>query len=221
MSCITPEILAQAEHSFTNAILEVTGIQEKKVYFVTGDGEASPTDTLSAAADALQTNLLQVETIDLQITPSIPDDCAVLIIAGPTQPMTDNERQIIANYLKANRYALIMTNPNSPDDIAKLLAPWGVNVQSGTIIDPDSYVTGNIDSPTVPKSRDNMGLDKVYFPGATAIIPQTTAPTDMEVIPLVWTTTDSWLDKNYDPTTTPKFNSATETKQCLCHRSSD
>lgn len=206
------QILAQAEHSFTNALLQVTGIQERKVYFVTGDGEASPDDTLSAAADALKTNLLQVETIDLQLSPSIPSDCAVLIIAGPTQPMTDNERQIIANYLNSDRQALIMTNPNAPGDIAKLLAPWGVNVQSGTVIDPDSYFTGNIDSPTVPKSRDNMGLTTVYFPGATAIIPQPTAPTGMEVIPLVWTTTDSWIEKNYDPTTTPKFNSATDTK---------
>ena len=206
------EILAQAEHSFTNAILLVTGIQEKKVYFVTGDGEASTTDALSAAADALKTNLLQVETIDLHITPIIPNDCAVLIIAGPTQPMTDSERQIIANYLTNNGLALIMTNPNSPDDVAKLLAPWGVDVKSGTIIDPDSHLTDNIDSPTIPKSRDNMGLDNVYFPGATAIIPQNTSPTNMEVSPLVWTSVNSWLEKNYDPTTTPKFDPATDTK---------
>ena len=212
------EILSQAEHSFTNAILLVTGIQEKKVYFATGDGEASPTDALSAAADALKTNLLQVETIDLQLTSSIPSDCAVLIIAGPTQAMTDSERQIVANYISPPGgngpygYTLIMTNPNSPDDVAKLLAPWGVDVKSGTIIDPDSYVTGNIDSPTIPKSRDNMGLDNVYFPGATAIIPQNTAPTNMEVNPLVWTSANSWLEKNYDPTTTPKFDPATDTK---------
>ena len=32
------------ENSFTNAILQVTGQQEKKVYFVIGDGEASPSD---------------------------------------------------------------------------------------------------------------------------------------------------------------------------------
>jgi hypothetical protein len=206
------EIIAQAEHAFTNALLEVTGIEQKRVYFLTGHGEASPTDVLSGVADALQTNLLKVMIIDLQFTPSIPDDCAVLIVAGPTKSMTDSERQIIADYLKSNREALFMTNPNSPDDIAKLLTPWGVDVQNGTVIDPTSYITPDIDSPTIPRSRDYLGLTTVYFPGATAIIPQENAPTGMEVLPLVWTTKDSWIDENFDPTIAPKFDSATETK---------
>jgi ABC-type uncharacterized transport system involved in gliding motility auxiliary subunit len=34
----------------------------------------------------------------------------------------------------------------------------------------------------------------------------------MTVTPLVWTTTDSWVDNNFDATTTPKFDPATETK---------
>ena len=119
------QILSQAEYSFTNAILEVTGIIERKIYFVTGDGEASPADTLSNAASILQINLLQVVTIDLHYVSSIPDDCAVLVIAGPTQPMTDDEKTIINNYLSTPNsqgqygYALMMTNPDAPDDIAK------------------------------------------------------------------------------------------------------
>ncbi|MDD5287753.1 MAG: GldG family protein [Dehalococcoidales bacterium] len=204
------EIIYQAEHAFTNAILEVTGIEQKTVYFLSGHGEASPNDTLSGLADALQTNLLKVMTIDLQFTPAIPDNCATLIVAGPTKPMTDAERQIIADYLKSNREALFMTNPNSPDDIAKLLAPWGVDIQSGTIIDPTSYTTPNLDSPTIPRSRDYLGLTTVYFPGAAAIVPQTEAPTGMEVIPLVWTTKDSWVDKDFDPTIAPKYDPANE-----------
>ena len=41
------------ENSFTNAILQVTGQQEKKVYFVIGDGEASPSDILSDLSSSL------------------------------------------------------------------------------------------------------------------------------------------------------------------------
>ena len=147
------EIEQQAEYSFTNAILEVTGIVERRVYFVTGDGEASPDTTLTVAANVLQTNLLQVMTINLQTVSSIPDDCALLILAGPTLPMTEAEQQVIANYLTADKAALFMTNPNSPDDIAKLLKPWGVDVQNGTIIDPTSHLTTNLSTPTVTKSR--------------------------------------------------------------------
>ncbi len=35
-----PQIMAEAEHAFTSAILEVTGTVQKKVYFLTGHGES-------------------------------------------------------------------------------------------------------------------------------------------------------------------------------------
>ena len=34
-------------------------------------------------------------------------------------------------------------------------------------------------------------------------------PTGMETRALVWTTPDAWIDNNYDPATTPKFDPAT------------
>ena len=214
------EIEQQAEYSFTNAILEVTGIVERRVYFATGDGEASPDTTLTIAKNVLQTNLLQVMTINLQTVSSIPDDCALLILAGPTLPMTEAEQEVIANYLTADKAVLFMTNPNSPDDIAKLLKPWGVDVQNGTIIDPTSHLTTNLSTPTVTKSRSweatqstDVISSSVFFPGATAVVAQTTPPTNMEVTPLVWTTADAFMVQNYDPSTTPTFDSATETKQ--------
>jgi ABC-type uncharacterized transport system involved in gliding motility auxiliary subunit len=202
-----------AEDYFTNAILQVTGQQEKQVYFVTGDGEASPTANLSDLAYSLNTDLLQVQTINLQVQTSIPADCAVLVIAGPTTPMTDGERQIIADYMLNDGKVIFMTNPGSPNDVAQLLKPWGVNVQSSTIIDPSSYVAPNMNILQIPSARDYIGETNVYFPGATAIIAQTTAPTNMDVTPLAWTTSNSWLEKNFDSSVTPKFDSSTEIQQ--------
>jgi ABC-type uncharacterized transport system involved in gliding motility auxiliary subunit len=134
--------------------------------------------------------------------------------------MTEAEQEVIANYLTADKAVLFMTNPNSPDDIAKLLKPWGVDVQNGTIIDPTSHLTTNLSTPTVTKSRSweatqstDVISSSVFFPGATAVVAQTTPPTNMEVTPLVWTTADAFMVQNYDPSTTPTFDSATETKQ--------
>ena len=212
------EIAQQAEYSFTNAILEVTGIVERRVYFLTGDGEAAPSTTLTIAANVLKTNLLQVLTLNLQNTLKIPDDCALLIVAGPNLPMTDAERQVIANYLTSSGAAFFMTNPNSPDDIAKLLKPWGVDVQNGTIIDPTSHLTSNLSTPTVTKNHSATSLatvvaDSVFFPGATPIVAQTPGSTNMDLIPLVWTTSDAWMVQNYAPSTTPEFDATTETAQ--------
>jgi ABC-type uncharacterized transport system involved in gliding motility auxiliary subunit len=204
-----------AENNFTSAILQVTGQQEKKVYFVVGDGEASPdsSGTLSDLAASLNTDLLQVETIDLQVATSIPSDCAVLVIAGPTTPMTDSERQIISDYFANDGIGIVMTNPDSPNDVAQILKPWGVNVQSATLIDPSSYVAPNMNIVSVPISRDNYGDYNVYFPGVTAIVAQPTPPSNMEVNAELWTTSNSYLDKNYDPSVTPTFDPTTEIQQ--------
>ncbi len=155
-----------AENSFTSAILQVTGQQEKQVYFLTGDGEASPSTTLNDLAYALNTDLLQVQTLDLQVQTAIPADCAVLVIAGPTTPMTDTERQIISDYLNNDGKVIFMTNPGAPNDVAQLLKPWGVNVQSSTVIDPSSYVAPNMNILQIPSARDKIGETNIYLPGA-------------------------------------------------------
>jgi ABC-type uncharacterized transport system len=190
-----------------------TNTAKNKVYFVIGDGEASPSDTLSDLAYSLNTNHFQTVTLNLKTAKSIPSDCAVLVIAGPTLSMTDTERQIIANYLGNAGHVIFMTNPESPNDIAQLLKPWGVNVQSSTIIDPSSYVAPNMNILQIPSARDYIGETNVYCPGATAIIAQTNPPTNMAVTPLVWTTSNSWLVNNFDSSVTPQFNPTTEIQQ--------
>jgi ABC-type uncharacterized transport system involved in gliding motility auxiliary subunit len=214
-------IQAQAEYAYTNAILEVTGIVERKVYFVTGDGEASPNVNLTLAADVLKQNLLQVETLNLQSISGIPSDCALLIVAGPTIQMTASERQIVAAYLNGNGEALFMTNPDSPSDIKDLLKPYGVDIQSGTLVDPTSHFSTDFTIPNVTKAHSEWAsasnspiTSSVYFPGATAIVAQNPAPTNVDVSALLWTTTDAWMVNNYKPSNdTPKFDANTETKQ--------
>jgi ABC-type uncharacterized transport system involved in gliding motility auxiliary subunit len=51
-----------------------------------------------------------------------------------------------------------------------------------------------------------------YFPGAVGIIPQEQAPAGTEMQPLVWTSNDSWLEKDYDPTKEPVFNDGRDIK---------
>jgi ABC-type uncharacterized transport system involved in gliding motility auxiliary subunit len=210
---VSPEaIIYQAEHSFTNAILEVTGIEQKAVYFLTGHGEASITSTINQAAKALEVNLLNVYPLDLQSTQAIPVDCAALIVAGPTKPMSADEKQIIADYLSNNGFVFFMVDPGAPDDITELLTPWGVKIQGSVLIDPSSYSAPNLSNPSVPRSRNIYGFDIVYFPGATVIKPLEKIPDYVEIIPIVWTTSNSWLEQNYDPSETPVFNEGIDEK---------
>jgi hypothetical protein len=223
----------EAENAFTSAILEVTGVVQKKVYFLTGHGEADINSSYSYARQGLLDNLYKVSTLDLARTPSIPDDCATLIIAGPREPIPSEELVTIAKYLVSGRQALILVNPDPPQGIRLLLSLWGIATANGTVIDPSSYLAPSIDTPRVPSARNNFGLSDVYFPGATPINPfpeyepSTTNPTTGEVLPqvvwtsanssiqmymLLWTSDDSWLEMNFDPSEEPEFDEGTDLK---------
>lgn len=204
------------EHAFTSAIMEVTKQAQKKVYFLTGHGEVNPLSTDPSGYNDVRNGLLDhlylVNGLDLVATPAIPADCAVLIIAGPNSPMTDGEKQIIASYLLNNGSVYFLTNPDSPEDIAQLLAPYGINVGKGTIVDPSSYTTPNKDSPMVPRNRDYLQLNTVYFPGATALVPASQIPQTIAQLPLVWTSPDAFMTMTYDPNANQKYNPDTDLK---------
>ncbi len=215
----------EAENAFTGAILEVTGVVQKKVYFLTGHGESDIYSDYSYAREELLDNLFKVETLNLQIIPSIPEDCAALVIAAPQQSLTSSEVEIIERYLESGGQAMLLTNPNPPPEINQLLSPWGVSIEDGTIIDPLSYVSPNKNTPLVTWERNYFGFGKTYFPGATAIIPNPEyAPvllqteegagqvvwiseeSQIQMFMLLGTTKDSWLEKDFDPLKETEFD---------------
>ncbi|MBA7653810.1 hypothetical protein ES703_61671 [subsurface metagenome] len=210
----SPEILAQAEHAFTSAILEVTGTVLRKVYFLTGHGEADISSNYSYARESLRDNLYQVGTLDLLATPQMPDNCAALVIAGAQTPLSSSEVDIIKQYLDEDGRVLILANPNPPQEIRQLLSLWGLSIEDGLVIDESSYVTPNKQSPRVPRTQNAFGLSEdVYFPEATAILPEETAADSAIILsPVALTSSNSWLEKNYVPDTESVFDEGTDVK---------
>jgi ABC-type uncharacterized transport system involved in gliding motility auxiliary subunit len=196
----------EAEYAFTSAILEVTGSVQKKVYFLTGHGENSifstSADGYSTVREGLLDNLYQVESLDIRVAGDIPEDCTILVIPGTEVPLTSREVDVISQYLVNEGWALILVNPNPPDEIKQLVSQWGLDIDDGIIIDEGSYAEPNIDSPLVPPTRSyfaQFGMFRdTYFPGATALVPQEDTPENIMVIPLIWTSPDSWLEKDSD-----------------------
>lgn len=202
----------EAEHSFTSAILEVTGVAQKKVYFLTGHGEADINGNYSYARNGLRDDLYLVDTLNLISNPTIPSDCAVLIIAAPQTALTAGEVETINRYLRASGQVMILTDPNFPNGINQLISPWGVNLENGTVIDPTSNLAPEKDIPSVPAERDAFGLPTTYFPQAVAIIPQEEPPADVSIQSLVQTSQESWLEKDYDPPKEAVFTDGEDVK---------
>ncbi|GAI28408.1 unnamed protein product, partial [marine sediment metagenome] len=109
---------------------------------------------------------------------------------------------------------LILVNPNPPQEIRQLLSSWEIKIEDGVVIDESSYVAPNKLSPRVPRTKNAFGLSgDVYFPEATAILPEeSTEDSTIILMPLAYTSKDSWLEKNYVPDTESVFDEGTDVK---------
>jgi ABC-type uncharacterized transport system involved in gliding motility auxiliary subunit len=103
------------EPAITAAIKVVTETKQKKVSFVTGHKERSPTASgetgFSSAARLLRGANYEVsEPLNL-LTGGVPEDCDLLVIAGPEQPFRLEEVEALARYLDAGKPALFLVDP--------------------------------------------------------------------------------------------------------------
>lgn len=204
----------EMENPFTAAILEVTGIVQKKVYFLTGHGEESiePTGMYHFAARALKDILYKVETLDLMATGEIPSDCTVLVIAAPQNPLNMIEYDVIRDYLDNRGWLIILINPGTNDDMKGFLDEYWMNIEEGTVIDQYSSTPN---TPIIPRTQnifDSLyGISDTYYPGAVSITPLEEPPDEIIIAPLFYTSLASWVEADYDPTIEPEFNEETET----------
>jgi ABC-type uncharacterized transport system involved in gliding motility auxiliary subunit len=190
----------------------VTGAAQKKVYFVTGHNEADLAGKYSSVLRGLRDDLYLVDTINLIADPAVPADAAVLILAAPQTPLTSPETNAILDYIEKGGHAFILTDPNYPDGINEILAPWRIELGTGTVVDIASSVAPNNDTPLVPSAGNffsqTQGLPLTcYFPSAVGIL---SLDDSTNLVPLVHSSLGSWMQKDYDPTKEPVFNKDTD-----------
>jgi len=223
------KLLQQAnEQIFTGALLEVTGVEAKKVFFLIGHGErefqSQRSEGYSLAALGLIRDLYQVAALNLTLTPEVPKDCAVLIMAGVKKALPPREKKAIMDYLKRQGKVFILVDPDTlTKDILDILSPWGISLVQGRIIDKASYAAPEMSSPAVFKGNYppvviTSGLDTTYFPEATAVIltnelerviyadeksqsePKWPASPvqhpNLAILPIVISTNQSWIEFN-------------------------
>lgn len=126
----------------TSALNYVTSTKEYKAYYTSGHGESS----LSSEVTSLLTKS-RVSTADLLLmtATSIPDDCDLLIIDGPTSDFTKEETKLLSSYLKkGGKVVTLLTQTNkSMKNLYGLLKDYGLTVESGYIADTERSYQGN------------------------------------------------------------------------------
>lgn len=134
-----------AEQDLTNAIVKVVSGKERKVYFTTGHGEKDPTSTSNTGygtlADALKRENYTVDTLVLVQKAAVPDDAALVVVAGPQQDFFPPEVDGLKAYLAKQGKLLLMIDPPGsvtgaqPTSLIALANEYGIDVGNDIVVD--------------------------------------------------------------------------------------
>jgi len=212
--------LSLTEEQLTNALIRVTRPQ-RQVYFLTGHGELSfeneDNQGLAHFSKLLEANNISSKNLMLGIENQVPDDCDVLIIAGPRTDLTEKEQRLIGDYLNQGGDALflienvVVTTPDQPitaeqegknPSLNSILNQWGVNVENDIVVDLSSHIGGDVGSPAtrnyINHKAITAGLDYSFYvrPRSISILAERRSTIRLAPIVLTQSKEKSWGETN-------------------------
>ena len=197
-----------SEREISTALYRIITEQEKKVYFTEGHGELSivnkSPDGLIVAHNRLKDQNYLVDTINLQITPDIPPDCSVLIVADPKSPFTEEETQSLGRYLKFGGNIVLMISPGLIPNLDSVMDMHGLQFGDDFVYETASDrttqrgPTAPICTPMEPSViTSNLSNQNIVFPGVRSIIPVSQAG-EMSYTRLLASSENSWAETDIE-----------------------
>jgi ABC-type uncharacterized transport system involved in gliding motility auxiliary subunit len=204
------EIVALAsEQDITSALVRLMNPGQRTIYFLTGHGErdiqnaADPAYT--KAKSALEAKNYTVQSLNLIAQNKIPDNATVIVIVGPTKPISAAEQTLLQDYVSKGGALVVMEEPapltqfgNSPDPLAAYLAAnWGITFNNDIVIDTNINPPNFAVSATYgnhPITQKLQGLIS-FYPTARSISIASNMPN--QPIALVATAASAWGETDY------------------------
>jgi ABC-type uncharacterized transport system involved in gliding motility auxiliary subunit len=196
------------EETLTNAIVKLTRRGDKTVYFLEGHGE-NPIDGAKAAAEhgyqqaaeALRNENYEIEKLLLAAKGDVPEDADVVVIAGATRLMLDEEREALDRYLERGGSVLVLIDPQVRTDLVSKLAEWGVEAGDDIVIDRELALFGSVATPFARQYAQGHPItqdlrDTTMFHVVRSVKPSTDAEGRFSEI--VFTGRASWAERNLE-----------------------
>ena len=131
------------EGQLTSAVNYVTSDVEKTIYQTTGHGEGTLSTTIT---DLMDQNNYNLSEINLLMNTSIPEDCDLLLMYEPATDLSDDETEMLRNYLADGGKVMILlgdTNATELPNLETVLEEYGMQAADGYIADPQRCYQGN------------------------------------------------------------------------------
>ena len=141
----TERVTSDSEQDITTGIIKVVTGQQKKIYFTQGHGEkdnrSAERDGYNAIAAALGRENYTVDKVVIAQQGAVPEDAAVVIVAGPRTDFFPPEIEALKTYLgKSGKLLLELDPPDKPDsapltNLIALAHDWGMDVGNDVVVD--------------------------------------------------------------------------------------
>ena len=206
------EIVAFAsETEILKGLLRLLNPGNNVVYFLTGHGEReidqASEASMTRAKATLEGKNYAVRTLNLLAENQIPEDASLIVIAGPLQPVSEAEVDLLKDYLADGGSLIVMADPtaltefgDSSDPLADMLAEdWGITLNNDIVIDlnsaqPTTAASAYYDA-THPVTI-NMNSRAAFFPYTRSLTMEGTTES-ATLTPLVQTNERSWGETDF------------------------
>ena len=203
---------SSSEQDFTNSLVKLMNPGVRTVYFLTGHGEhstqSSGDKSYTRAQTVLESKNYTVKTLNLLAQNKVPDDALTVIIAGPTQPITDQELNLLKDYVSKGGSLVVLEDPILTRDTTKISDPllsylatsWGIKLNDDLVIDPSSNqivvaVENTYGTHAITNSLVSQNL-VTFFPTARSLALDSSVK-DVTTTALVKTVDNAWGETDF------------------------
>ncbi|NBP24709.1 MAG: hypothetical protein EBU81_09215, partial [Proteobacteria bacterium] len=139
----------RGEALFTAALAGLAESSATRAYFLRGHGEVDPVSDDESRGHSRLVRLLAEKSVESRavtnLLAGVPDDCSLLVVAGPVQPLLMSEAAAISKYLDRGGRVLVTLSLETlrrPGQLESLLEEWGVFLPSQLANDEKASVRG-------------------------------------------------------------------------------
>ncbi len=208
------QVNGPSETDIANGILRISRGATQRICFLDGHGEPDPFSIeshdhseadpghshglggkfvvherhgMAKARNSLEAMNYSVEKVALSQTGVTLGNCAVLVVAGPQNPLLPVEVDAVQKYIEGGGNALFMLDPFVITGLESVVRSVGVVLDDNMVIDDASHFWSDPSAPAVTdynRHQSTRELPLSFFPGARSLSPTPQRVPNTYVMPL-------------------------------------
>ena len=200
-------IVSRVERKITSAIYKINTAQKNMVYVLTGHGERG-VEELYQIKDYLSDILYDLKELNLMTEGKIPEDIYSLAILGPTGDISDEEKDMILEYMKNGGNLTLAIDVDVKEDnyknIKEIVKEYNLSLDDNYICEDKGHYAQDLVMALIPMlspneiTRDSINSKvNIFMPLSRSISVIDEKYKDVKIKPILVTSEGSWEEKDF------------------------